>query len=114
MSHKGIRNYSNARYFAISSIGYGKGFSEEEALENYVKSQLRNIPFEHTIFETKKEWEAALRSGMAQAQVWLAPEGWTGFTLAFDGLRWKRDVKGATEYRKAQITELVRDIPKPE
>lgn len=107
MSNKGLRSYKTARYFAISAIGYGKGFTQEEALENYVKTIMRDIPVSSTVFDTRKEWEEALRSGVAQAQVWIAPEGWDGFLLAFDGLSWKRDVKGKTEYRKAQITELV-------
>jgi hypothetical protein len=82
------KDYSNSRFFAISGIGYGKGDSPVEAIENYVASQLRNIPFKSTVFKTKAEFEEALRTGSGQAVVWKAPEGATGFVLGM-GLRWE-------------------------
>lgn len=85
-----MKDYSNSRYFAISGIGYGKGDSPVEAIENYVASQLRNIPASRTIFGTKKAWEAALRNDpAASARVWRAPLGATGFVLGYDGLQWE-------------------------
>ena len=84
------KDYSNSRFFAISGIGYGKGDSPVEAIENYVASQLRNIPFKSTVFKTKAEFEEALRTGSGQAVVWKAPEGATGFVLGM-GLRWEID-----------------------
>ena len=93
-------DYSDARFFAISSIGYGKGFTAEEAVENYVATQLANHPASSTVFGTKAKWEEALRSGEAQADVWQAPEGWTGFVLGFDGLHWTRDVEEGGETKR--------------
>jgi hypothetical protein len=101
------KDYTCARHFAISGIGYGKGFSPAEALDNYVKIQLRNIPADRTIFKTRKAWEEALRSGEAKASVWVAPEGWDGFLLSDEGLSWTREVDGQKEYRKARIEERV-------
>lgn len=109
ITKQGPRSYETARFFAISAIGYGRGFTEEEALENYVKIQLQSIPVKSTIFKTKRQWEAALRTGDARPQIWQAPEGWNGFTYGWDGLMWKREVDGKTEHRKAQIQELVRN-----
>lgn len=76
-----MTDYSDARFYAISGIGYGKGFTAEEAVENYVKIQLRNHPAKNTVFGTRAKWEAALRTGEAKPQVWHAPEGATGFIL---------------------------------
>jgi hypothetical protein len=83
-----MTDYTNARFYAISSIGYGKGFTAEEAIENYVATQMRSYSWKTTIFKSKKEWEAALRTGDAQAQVWQAPEGAEGFVLSTDGIFW--------------------------
>lgn len=81
------RNIEDARFWAISGLGYGRGFTPGEAIENYVATQLRNMPAKNTIFETKPKWEKALRTGEAKARVWHAPEGVTGFVT--DGrLHW--------------------------
>lgn len=96
------KDYSNARFYAISSIGYGKGFTAEEAVENYVKTQLRNHDWRNTIFQSRKDWEEALRTGEAKAQVWAAPREAEGFVLAYDGLHWKvgnRHVPAKAEQR---------------
>jgi hypothetical protein len=97
-----MTDYTTARYYAISSIGYGKGFSAEEAIENYVAIQRRNHHWKTTVFKSSKAWEEALRTGEAKAKVWQAPEGTTGFEYGFGGLRW---VKG-DEYVPAQESEL--------
>lgn len=85
-----MKDYSKAQFWAISSIGYGKGFTADEAIENYVSTQLRNFPASSTVYKTKAKWEQALRTGEAQAQVWKSPAGTTGFTLGFGGLQWER------------------------
>lgn len=82
-----MTDYTAARFYAISQIGYGKGFTAEEALENYVQHQLPR--WKDTIFKTKKQWEEALRTGGAKAEVWKAPEGTVGFVLSYDGIFWK-------------------------
>lgn len=101
-----MTDYSNAPFWAISGIGYGKGFTPEEAVENYVKTQLRNYSAKSTIYKTRPKWEAALRTGDAKPQVWRSPEGFTGFTLG-SGLQWTREVDGKTEYREAQAGDRV-------
>lgn len=81
------RDIAQARFWAISGIGYGKGFTPGEAIENYVAVQMRDTPAKNTIFGTRAKWEAALRTGEAKADVWHAPEGVTGFVT--DGrLHW--------------------------
>lgn len=83
-----MKDYSDARFYAISGIGYGKGFTPEEAQENYVATQLRNYPARSTVYGTRKKWQEALTTGDAKAIVWEAPEGTTGFVL--DGrVRWQ-------------------------
>lgn len=83
-----MKDYNGAPYWAISGVGYGRGFTAEEAVENYVAIQLRNYPASTTIFKTKPKWEAALRDGEAKAEVWKAPEGTTGFVVDHRGLQW--------------------------
>jgi hypothetical protein len=101
-----MTDYSTARYWAISSIGYGKGFDAEEAVRNYVATQLRNYPASTTVFKTRKAWTAALTDGEAAPQVWLAPEGWTGFVLGM-GSHWTREVDGKTEHRRFEAEDRV-------
>lgn len=81
-------DYSEARFYAISRIGYGKGFTADEAIENYVRIQLRNYPPRTTVFKTKAKWEAALRTGEAKPTLFHAPEGAVGFVLDYTTVRW--------------------------
>lgn len=83
-----MKDYTDARYWAISGLGYGKGFTPEEAVENYVAIQLRNYRAKDTIFGTRPKFEAALREGEVKAEVWKAPEGTTGFVVDHRGLQW--------------------------
>lgn len=85
-----MTDYTEARYWAISSIGYGKGFTAHEALDNYVAIQARNHPASTTVFKTKPKWEEALRSGEAAPEIWRAPEGFTGFVMGM-GAHWTRE-----------------------
>jgi hypothetical protein len=56
-------------YYAISGLGWGRGDTIEAAHRNYVK------------------WKAALETGDAKPDIWLAPEGTKGFI--YDGkLQW--------------------------
>lgn len=96
-----MKDYSKSRFYAISGIGYGKGDTPEEAVDNYVATQLRNHPAKNTVFKTKPKWEAALRSGDAKGIVWEAPEGTVGFVL--DGrVRWE-DAEG--NYTNANVSQ---------
>lgn len=76
------------RYWAISGMGYGKGNTPGEAIENYVATQKRNLPAKSTVFKTPKAWDEALRTGAAKADVWHAPEGTVGFVLD-PSLKWE-------------------------
>lgn len=86
---------TNARYWAISGMGYGRGFNPGEAQENYVATMLRDYRATDTVFKTKPKWEAALRTGEAKATHFHAPEGVTGFILE-GGVRWTKKVDGKT------------------
>lgn len=101
-----MKDYSTARFWAISSIGYGKGFDAAEALENYVKTQLRNHPASTTVFKTKAKWEEALRTGEAKPTLFQAPEGYTGFVIGM-GSHWTREVDGKTEHREFAVEDRV-------
>lgn len=84
----GQQHMTIQHYFAISSIGWGKGFTPEDAVNVYVTTQLRNHPAKNTVFGTKKKWEQALREGEAKPDVWLPPAGTTGFVIDDRGLHW--------------------------
>lgn len=93
-----MKDYKDAPFWAISSIGYGKGFTPEEALDNYVQIQVRNYPANTTAFKTKPKWAEALRSGEAAPEIWKAPEGFTGFVIGM-GAHWTRDEGGSQEFQ---------------
>lgn len=78
------KDYSDAPFYAISGIGYGKGYDEQEARRNYTTSQLRNIPAEQTVFKTRTAFRAALNDGEMKPEVYRAPEGATGFVTGAD------------------------------
>lgn len=92
-------------FYAVSSIGWGKGSTIEEAVENYVTTQLRNYPASMTVFKTRAKWEQALRSGEASADVWRAPHGAQGFIIDDMGLHWT-NVSGVIE-SDAELDQLV-------
>lgn len=74
-----MTDYTTALFWAISGIGYGKGFTAEEAEANYVTAQLRNYRAKDTIYGTGPKFRAALESGDLRPSIWQAPEGTTGF-----------------------------------
>jgi hypothetical protein len=92
-----MKDYGKAQFWAISSIGYGKGFSPEEALDNYVKTQVRNFAASTTVFKTKAKWEEALRSGEAAPEIWKAPEEADGFVFGM-GAPWPKDEQRVREF----------------
>ena len=98
----------NARYRAISGIGYGQHCdTPQEAVESYVRSMMRDVKAANTIYDTKPKWEAALRSGDAKPIVWLVPEGATGFFLD-SSVHWTwPDGK----HQKAELSERVFTAP---
>jgi hypothetical protein len=91
-----MTDYSDARYFAISGAGYGKGHSPKEARENYEKTQAMN--FRHI---EKAQWR---EGGEFAPTIYLAPEGATGFVLGM-GLHWT-DADGNT-LREAEVSDQV-------
>lgn len=93
-------------FYAISSIGWGRGATIDEAVDNYVKTQLRNYSASSTVFKTRAKWEAALRSGEASADVWKAPNGVHGFVVDHKGLHWT-NVSGTIE-SDAEVEQLVK------
>ena len=89
-----MTDYSDARYWAISGIGYGKGFTPEEAKANYAKTQLRNHgPQVRDLLENE-----------AAPVVYLAPEGSDGFVHSWDGLTW---TAGDDDVRKAEADDVI-------
>lgn len=73
-----MTDYTGARFWAISGLGYGKGFSEEEAKENYVQIQLRNWT-RMGYSGPSKDLEDALRNGELRPVTFKSPEGVDGF-----------------------------------
>lgn len=92
-----MTDYSDARFWAISSIGYGKGFTPQEALDNYVRIQARNYPARTTVFKTAPKWKEALRSGEAAPEIWKAPEEADGFVIGM-GSHWTKDGSPVREF----------------
>ena len=72
-----MNDYSDARFYAISTFGYGKGFTAEEAEKNYLDTQARNFPAEGQTRAQRIEW---MRKNAAPT-VFEAPEGTTGFYI---------------------------------
>lgn len=95
-------NDNTPRYWAISGLGYGKGNTPGEAIENYVAAQKRNLPAKSTIYGTPKKWDEALRTGEAKADVWRAPDGATGFVLD-PSLKWEIDGKYVSATRDQKM-----------
>jgi hypothetical protein len=86
---------ANARYYAISSIGWGRATTPAQAIENYVTQN--GGQWKSTIYKTRKQWETSLRVGDARATLFIAPEGATGFYL--DGaVHWMFEGEGGTTY----------------
>lgn len=76
-------DYSKARYYAIYSLGYGRGFTAEEAKENYYESVANDMPKTRT----KDEWMSYLMQNSQQV-VWRSPEGAQGFVKVGSTIRW--------------------------
>lgn len=100
------KDYSEARYWAISGMGYGKGFTPEEAVENYVVTQMRNYRVKDTVFKTKKEFETALRTGEVRPAMFRSPEGYTGFQMGM-GSQWVKEVDGVREFKEFEMADRV-------
>lgn len=99
-----MTDYTEARFYAISGLGYGKGFTATEAYENYVQTQLRNTRAKDTIYETKPKFEAALRTGDLKPDIWQAPEGTAGFVID-SSLRWYDDDDNYTAATEEHLVE---------
>lgn len=94
------------RYYALSGLGWGRGNTPGEAIENYVESNSRN--WKMTIFKSRAGFEKALRTGDAKPQVWHAPEGATGF-VQDTILRWQiGDEYVPADYRTQLLDDTVK------
>ena len=69
------------KYWAIASIGWGRGSSPSEAVEEYEKAQRRNFP-RITDEELAESW----------GFVWEVPEEVTGFQHGVEGLYFTSEV----------------------
>lgn len=72
-------------YYAISSVGYGKGETPAEARETHQEYAVAAKPS----FVSKKDWMAALEN--EPVQVFIAPEEATGFVLDAGVVYWVRE-----------------------
>lgn len=79
-------------YWALSGLGWGRGETPQEAVDNYVEAQMRNYPAKHTVFKTRPKFKAALTTGEVKPEVWKAPEGYDGFVTGM-GAFWTADDK---------------------
>lgn len=92
-------DYSTARFFAIGGIGYGKGFTVDEARDNYVAIQRSNFPHIDA---------AELTDGNLRPVLWQAPEGVTGFFTDGGAPYWTQEGEKA---RQADWTTELVDNP---
>lgn len=76
-----MTDYTNARFYAISNAGYGKGHTAVEAAVNYIESVTRDIKIKQTVFKDRTEMVEYFTNGPGAAIVWEAPEGTVGFVL---------------------------------
>ena len=98
-----MKDYSDARYYAISSIGYGKGFTPEEAEENYLAQQARNFSHLHRTMKGR----IAKGREMAPPAIFKAPADATGFIL--DGaVRWTIPTEGGQRLEAVTEEQVIR------
>lgn len=99
-----MKDYGDAQFYAISGIGYGKGFTAEEAEENYYAQQARS--FRH-LHRTVKGRIAKIKE-MAPPSIFKAPADATGFV--FDGsVRWTvTEADGSTRMEAATEEQVVK------
>jgi len=95
------KDYSTARYWVISDVAYGKGFTAEEARLNYRATLRRD--FSHLTEEEIEEFTPDV--------AWHAPEEATGFFSGYfmDGgpkIMWTKD-NGETNVRRAEAADLI-------
>lgn len=90
-----MSDYTFAPFYAVTGIGYGKGFTVDEALDNYREAQRRN--FSHLSDDELDE---------AWGFVWAVPETTVGFA-ADSTIWWELDdgtrVKSDASQRVAEI-----------
>lgn len=67
-------------YYALTGIGWGRGSTPSEAVENYLSAQRRNFPH-LSEDELQEVW----------GFVWQAPAGTTGFYDSPRGMTWVVD-----------------------
>ena len=92
-------------YYAISGIGWGQGETPEQAVTNYVATQLRNYDAKQTIYKTRPKWKTALTDGAAKADVWLAPDEADGFVIDHRGLQWTSEAAPGGILRAAELSD---------
>lgn len=74
-------DYTEAPFYAIGGPGYGKGFTEEEAVANYVAAVTRGVSVKNTAFKSKAEMTAYFTAGGGAPITWRPPVGTVGFVL---------------------------------
>lgn len=103
------------RYYALNGIGWGRGNTPGEAIENFVANVGRR--WKTTVYKSRASFEKELRTGDIKPQVWHAPEGTTGFVLD-SILNWTsgddNDVYTPADYRDQLLDDTVkRELPNP-
>lgn len=79
-----MTDYTHARFYAISTIGYGRGRTAEEAVENYYDYLQADLSF---LAASKAGRVAKLQSDY-EPTVFEAPAAATGFTLVGMHVKW--------------------------
>lgn len=87
-----MTDYTKARIWAISGIGYGKGDTIEQAVENHDSTQARNYGSMLSVPVTD-----------VPLLVWQSPEGTEGFVLESKGPRWEIDGR----YVWAEVEQII-------
>lgn len=70
-------DYNGARYWAISAVGYGRGFSPGEAESNYAERVAMDFKHLHRVKAKRLE----IVRDTFPATVWKSPEEAIGFVL---------------------------------
>lgn len=87
-------------YYALTSIGWGRGSTLVEAHKNYVDAQHRNFPH-LTDDELRESW----------GFIWQAPADTTGFNHGVEGLYWTFDDKDGELADPGQRVAYVGNVP---
>lgn len=93
------------QYYAISSLGWGKGDTPDEARAVHREAQLHNYRPEQLVFKTRAGFEQALDSGPVEPDIWAVPEGTRGFVMGTQGVEWELESGGYVAALEDQLVE---------